>query len=215
VPVNQAFQEKEFLALYITGPFETENWINKARPSQYHDVAQAVSHVLDKCHVKKLKQSKTANPIFEYGMDLMRGNASVGRLGKVKKGIARDMGIKQDVFYAELETSILFQSAFPKMEVKETTKFPEVRRDLSLVLDAQIKFEEIQALITATEKQLIAEVIVFDVYTGENIPKGKKAYALGFTLLNEQKTLTDEEIDKVMSKLINSFEQKLGAVIRK
>jgi phenylalanyl-tRNA synthetase beta chain len=99
--------------------------------------------------------------------------------------------------------------------MKETPKFPEVRRDLSLVIDANIKFDDIQALINATEKRLIREVVVFDVYMGDNIPKGKKAYALGFTLLDEQRTLTDEEIDKVMNRLINSFEQKLGAIIRK
>jgi len=214
-PVDQAFQEKEFLALYLTGPFESENWINKARPTQYHDIAQAVSHVLDKCNIKKIKQTKTSNPAFDYGMDLFRGNTLIGQMGKIKPAILRELGIKQEVFYAELVAGILFQSAFSEVKMKETPKFPEVRRDLSLVLDGQIKFEEIQTLIHATEKQLITDVTVFDVYTGENIPKGKKAYALGFTLLDGQKTLTDEEIDRVMNKLIKSFEEKLGAIIRK
>jgi phenylalanyl-tRNA synthetase beta chain len=209
------FIEKEYLALYITGPFETENWMTKPRATQYHDAAQAVAHVLDKCNVKKLKQSKTTNPAFEYGMDLMRGQQRVGSLGKVKASICREMGIKQEVFYAELEAGVLFQNAFPDIKMKETARFPEVRRDLSLVIDASIKYEEIQALISATEKNLIADVLVFDVYEGDKIPQGKKAYALGFTLLNEQKTLTDEEIDQVMNRLINSFEQKLGAIIRK
>jgi phenylalanyl-tRNA synthetase beta chain len=213
--VDQAFQEKEFLALYFTGQYESENWINKTRSSNYHDLAQHVGHVLEKCNAKKVKQSKTASPIFEYGMDLMRGSNVIGRMGKVKSAIARELGVKQEVFYAEIEAAILFQSAFPDVKMKETPKFPEVRRDLSLVLDAQIKFEEIQAVINATERKLITDVTVFDVYKGENIPEGKKAYALGFTLLNEEKTLTDEEIDKVMNKLINSFEEKLGAIIRK
>ena len=213
--VDQAFLEKEFLALYITGQYESDNWINEARPSHYHDLAQQIGHVLEKCNANKIKQSKTTSPIFEYGMDLMRGTHIVGRMGKVKPAIARELGVKQEVFYAEIEGAILFQSAFPNVKMNETPKFPEVRRDVSLVLNEQIKFEEIQALINATEKKLIAEVVVFDVYTGENIPEGKKAYALGFTLLNEEKTLTDEEIDKVMDKLINSFEEKLGAIIRK
>jgi len=214
-PVDKAFQEKEFLALYLTGPFESENWINKARSTQYHDMAQAVSHVLDKCNIRKVKQIKSSSPIFDYGMDIHRGNTLIGRMGKVKPAILREMGIKQEVFYAEMAADILFQSAFPEVKMTETPKFPEVRRDLSLVLDSQIKFEEIQALIHATEKQLISNVTVFDVYTGENIPKGKKAYALGFTLLDGQKTLTDEEIDRVVNKLIKSFEEKLGAIIRK
>ncbi len=213
--VRSAFQEKEFVAMFITGSYESENWINKTRPAQYHDMVQQVSHVLEKCNARKIKQVKTGSDIFDYGMDLLHGNNQIGRMGKVKPSICREMGIRQDVFYAELDVASLFQSAFPEIKMKEPPRFPEVRRDLSLVLDAQIKFEEIQSLINSTEKKLIADVVVFDVYTGENIPKGKKAYALGFTLLDQDKTLTDEEIDTVMNKLINSFEQKLGAIIRK
>jgi len=94
-------------------------------------------------------------------------------------------------------------------------KFPEVKRDLSLVLDAPVRYEEIRKLILDTEKRLIKNIVVFDVYEGENIPKGKKAYALSFTLLDENKTLTDDEIDKTMNKLIKAFEEKLSAIIRK
>jgi phenylalanyl-tRNA synthetase beta chain len=213
--VDKAFKETEYLALYLTGPFETENWVNQSRSIQYHDLAQHVSHIIEKCNLKKIKQSQTEVPFFEYGMDLSRGNVQVGRLGKVKAKIGRELGLKQEVYYAELLVEALFQSAFPTITMKETPKFPEVRRDLSLVIDANVKFDDIQALINATEKRLIREVVVFDVYMGDNIPKGKKAYALGFTLLDEQRTLTDEEIDKVMNRLINSFEQKLGAIIRK
>jgi phenylalanyl-tRNA synthetase beta chain len=90
-----------------------------------------------------------------------------------------------------------------------------VRRDLSLVLDSPVRFDEIRNLVMNTEKRLIKNIVVFDVYEGENIPKGKKAYALSFTLLDDNKTLTDEEIDKTMTRLMNAFEQKLGAVIRK
>ena len=215
MPVDRAFREKEFLALYLTGPYESENWINPTRSTQYHDLAQHVMHVLEKCGLKKTKQSPTTAEFLEFGMDLGRGGTQVGRLGKVKTKICRELGIKQEVFYAELFLEVLFQSAFPDITMRETPKFPEVRRDLSLVIDARLKFEDIQALINSTEKRLVHEVVVFDVYKGDNIPKGKKAYALGFTLLDEQGTLTDEQIDKVMNKLINSFEQKLGAIIRK
>ena len=90
-----------------------------------------------------------------------------------------------------------------------------VKRDLSLVLDKHVTFDEIRKLVVASEKKLIKEVTAFDVYEGDNIPEGKKAYALGFTLLDETKTLTDEEIEKTMNKLMTEFEKKLGAVIRK
>jgi phenylalanyl-tRNA synthetase beta chain len=110
---------------------------------------------------------------------------------------------------------LLFQNANPKLVIQEVAKFPEVRRDLSLVLDRQISFMEIHNLIMEEEKRLIKNIIAFDVYEGENIPKGKKAYALGFTLQNETKTLTDDEIDKTMERLMAALQEKLGALIRK
>ena len=101
------------------------------------------------------------------------------------------------------------------MVIQEVAKFPEVKRDLSLVLDAPVIFDEIRNLVLNTEKRLIKSIGVFDVYEGDNIPKGKKAYALNFTLQDESKTLTDEEIEGTMQRLMKAFEQKLGAVIRK
>jgi len=145
----------------------------------------------------------------------MKGTKEIGKLGKVKTALIKDFGIKQEIFYADLSTALLFKSANPKFVVQEVPKFPEVRRDLSLVLDKQVTFDEIRELVLNTEKKLIKEIIAFDVYEGDKIPAGKKAYALGFTLLDENKTLTDEEIEKVMTRLMGAFEGKMGAVIRK
>ena len=215
------YREEERLVLYVTGNFETENWQNKTRPVSYYDLAQYVSIILQKCLpsangdlVENYKQEKISDPMFDYGMKIVKG-VEIGRLGKVKTALVKDLGIKQEIFYADLNMALLFKSASPKFEVQEVPKFPEVRRDLSLVLDKHVTFAEIQDLVLATEKRLIKEIIAFDVYEGNNIPQGKKAYALGFTLLDESKTLTDEEIDKTMAKLMVAFEQKMGALIRK
>jgi phenylalanyl-tRNA synthetase beta chain len=110
---------------------------------------------------------------------------------------------------------LLFRYSNPKFVIQDVPKFPEVRRDLSLVIDKRVTFDEIHNLVLSTEKQLIKTVIVFDVYEGEKIPADKKAYALGFTLQDEEKTLTDQEIDKTMERLMDAFQQKLGAIIRK
>ena len=110
---------------------------------------------------------------------------------------------------------MLFNDASPKLVAREVPRYPEVRRDLSLVLDTSVSFEEVQKLVHDTEKQLIRDIITFDVYEGDKIPEGKKAYALGFILQDETKTLTDEEIDTTMNNLMVAFEKKLGAVIRK
>ncbi len=148
-------------------------------------------------------------------MRILSGGKEIGVLGKVKTALLKDFGIKQEIFYGEFDSSLLFQAANPKLVIREVSKFPEVRRDLSLVLNKQVSFDEIQQLILETEKRLVKNIIAFDVYEGENIPEGKKAYALAFTLLDESKTLTDEEIDKTMERLMKAFEQKLGAVIPK
>lgn len=209
------YKEEERLALYVTGNFETENWQNKARSVTYFDLAQQVVQLLEKSSLENIKQEKLIDPLFDYGMRLMKGTKEIGKLGKIKTGLAKEFGIKQEIFYADLNTVLLFKSANPKFVAQEVPKFPEVRRDLSLVLDKQVTFDEIREMVLSTEKRLIKEIIAFDVYEGDKIPAGKKAYALGFTLQDATKTLTDDEIDKVMTRLMGAFEGKMGAVIRK
>lgn len=209
------YKEENRLALYVTGNMETENWQHKTVATTYYDVAQQVHHILRKTGADSAKLENVSDPLLDYGVRVVLGNNEVGKIGKVKSALLKDFGIKQELFYAELDSSLLFNTASPKLAIQEVAKFPEVRRDLSLVLDKQVAFHEIQKLVLATEKRLIKNIIAFDVYEGENIPQGKKAYALGFTLLDEQKTLTDDEIEKTMERLIRAFEQKLGAVIRK
>ena len=210
-----AYGEEERLALFISGARENENWQRKVENVTYYDIAHHVSQILAKCGVANTKQQVIKDQLFEYGLQLTRGKDEIGRIGKVKTAFLKDLSIKQEIFYAELNTALLFQAANPKLVIQEIPKFPEVRRDLSLVLDKQISFDEIRSLVMSTERKLIRNVIAFDVYEGEKIAQGKKAYALGFTLQDESKTLTDEEIDKTMQKLMSAFEQKLGAVIRK
>jgi phenylalanyl-tRNA synthetase beta chain len=209
------YREEEYLALYLSGNVETENWRHKTQAVSYYHIAQQATQILLRSGLSDVKQEVIDDQLFEYGVRLMKGKEEIGKLGKVKPTILKDFGIKQELFYAEFNTSLLFRAANPKLVIQEVSKFPEVRRDLSLVLDKQVSFEEIRSLVANTEKRLIRNIIAFDVYEGNNLPAGKKAYALGFTLLDENKTLTDEEIDKTMERLMKAFEQKLGAVIRK
>ena len=209
------YWEEERLAFYLTGNKETENWQNKTRGVNYYDLALAIRQVLDRAGFDKIKQEAASLPMYEYGTLILKGQKIVGSFGKVKSAFLKDFGIKQEVFFGDLSLDLLFRSANPKFVVQEVPKFPEVRRDLSLVLNSQVKFDEIEALARGTEQRLIKEIIAFDVYEGDKIEQGKKAYALGFTLQDGNKTLTDEEIDKVMTKLMHAFEGKMGAVIRK
>lgn len=212
---QRKYIEEERLAFYATGNIETENWQRKTRSTTYYDLAQQVTQVIQKLGIATIKQEVVKDQLFDYALQLSVGNKNIGLVGKVKTALLKDLGIKQEIFYAELNTALLFTTANPMLVVQEVPKFPEVRRDLSLVLDKNVSFDEIRKMVLNTEKRLIRDIIAFDVYEGENLPEGKKAYALGFTLLDEAKTLTDEEIDKTMTKLMNAFEQTLGAVIRK
>ena len=212
---GKKYFEEERLVLYLTGNLETENWLNKTKPVSFYDLAQSVKQVLERCGIEKIKQESFSDSVFEYGTKILKGSKEIGRLGKVKSMLCKEFGVKQEVFFADLSADLLFKSANPKFVVQEVPKFPEVRRDLSLVLDSNVKFAEIEALARTTEQRLIKEIIAFDVYEGDKIQQGKKAYALGFTLQDENKTLTDEEIEKVMLKLMSAFEGKMGAVIRK
>ncbi len=210
------YAEEGRLALYMTGNNEAENWRNPSKPVTYHDLAQETVHILQRSGLFGLKEESLENhPLLAYGIRVLSGQKEIGILGKVKSNLLKDFGIKQDLFYADFSTAILFKKSNPKVVAEEVSKFPEVRRDLSLVLDRKISFAEIQALVMQTEKRLIKKITAFDVYEGKNIPEGKKAYALAITLADDKKTLTDKEIEKTMTRLMTAFEQTLGAVIRK
>ncbi|HYC85325.1 MAG TPA: phenylalanine--tRNA ligase subunit beta, partial [Chryseosolibacter sp.] len=165
------YTEEERLALYMTGQVETENWQRKTNAVTYYDLAQQVSNILTKCGASNVKSHQSDDQLFEYGTRLMMKEKEIGKVGKVKSLIVKDFGIKQELFYAELSTSLLFKMANPKLVIQDVPKFPEVKRDLSLVLDSPVRFDEIHELVMATEKRLIKEVVAFDVYEGENIPK--------------------------------------------
>ena len=212
---NGKYIEKERLALYVTGQYEADNWQRSARAVSYHDLSRYVSNVLEKSGIKNVKWESFQGVEFEYGVQIFSGKNPVGTVGRVKSSFQKDFGIKQEIFYADLDVALLFNAANPKFDVQDVPKFPEVRRDLSLVLDRHVAYREIEELVRSTERKLVKDIIVFDVYEGDKIPPGKKAYALGFTLQDDAKTLTDEEIDKTMSRLIGAFETKMQALIRK
>jgi phenylalanyl-tRNA synthetase beta chain len=212
---NGEYVEKERLAVFLTGNVLPESWQHKEKAVGYHDLAQVVSLVLDKSSLSHATLTKANDSLFDFSVQIKIRETSIGTLGKVKQSIARDMGIKQEVYFADLDVDLLFKSSNPKLVLKEVPKFPEVRRDLSLVIDKTITFEAVEALALKTNRQLIRKINLFDVYEGDKLPAGKKAYALSFSLQDEQKTLTDNEIDNVINSLIKTYEEKLGAVIRK
>lgn len=213
--VEGKYVEKRKLAIYLTGSAAQENWKDKNKDVSFHDLKGAVSNILSKLGINKFESNNTEQLPLQYGIELIARQKTLVKMGALSKNILKTADLKQEVFYAEFDLELLEKLYSNKVVYQEIAKFPEVRRDLSIVIDKHISFDQIKSLATKQERQLLKEVSVFDVYEGDKITEGKKSYSVSFLLQNTEQTLTDEVIDKAMNKLINSFEQELGAVIRR
>lgn len=214
-PILAQYTEKNRLAIFLQGNQTPETWQHKNTPTQYHDLAQVVLGILQKMGVEQLKNVALQNDIFAYGTTFLVQKREVAHIGKVQKSILKKMDIKSEVWYAEIDADFIFNKKIQGLYYQEISKFPEVRRDLSLVLDKHVSFQQIADLAWQKEKKLLKEINVFDVYEGTNLGEGKKSYSVSFILEDKEATLTDQIIDKVMQKLITSYETDLKAIIRK
>ena len=214
--VNDKYVEKRHLALFITGITESETWQMKSQKVAFHTLASAVNKVLGSLGFKNL-DSKPLEGLasFEYGLSYILNKKEVVKLGLIKPNVAKKAEVKQHVFMADFDWDYLFKQYNDKAKFVELPKFPEVRRDLSLVIDKTVSFEKIQKISHNYEKTLLRQINVFDVYQGDNLGEGKKSYSVSFILQDTEQTLTDKVIDKTMEKLIGAFEKEIGAVIRK
>ncbi len=162
-----------------------------------------------------ISTAEAPNDLFEFGIKLMLNGKLLGHYGFVAEKILKEMDIKQPVLYAEIRWDIAFNFARKaKVSFTEIAKYPEVRRDLALLLDIDITFDQIKDLAHKTERKLIKHINLFDVYQGAKLGEEKKSYAVSFTLQDENKTLTDKQIDGTMQRLIQVFVKELGAQIR-
>ena len=210
-----AYEEYSQLALYISGSQEDESWQKQTKSLAFNDLMSAVQAVLSKFNVQKYKSEVVQSGILNYGLEIKVSNKPLVRVGKVLEKIALLAGVKEEVFYAVFDWDLLLKQKRSDLKYSPVSKFPEVRRDLSLVIDKRVTFEQIKAITHQSERSLLRNINVFDVYEGEKIDADKKAYALSFTLQDENKTLTDKTIDKTMNRIIGAFERELGAIIRK
>ncbi|WP_379953086.1 phenylalanine--tRNA ligase subunit beta [Dokdonia sp. R78006] len=208
-------QEDKHLALFVTGSRTEESWTNPTTPTNFYYLKGVVSAVLEKLGINKVRSSAVKNDIFSEAVGLSLGKQQVVSYGIVKKSILKKFDLSQDVYYADFNwDAILEIAARNNVKFKDIPKYPSVRRDFALLLDANVQFEDIATIAKQTEKQLLKDVNLFDVYEGKNLPEGKKSYAVSFLLQDENKTLTDKQIDKTMNKLQQRFEKELGATLR-
>lgn len=213
------YEEHPCFALFITGTPD-KSWRAEPGKSDYFQLKGYVELLLRRFGAK-LSQFRTGaapSDIFSEGMTYSIPGGHDRKLltmGTVNPALARRFGVKQPVFAAEIDWNALFDLVKrDKVAFKELPRFPEVRRDLALLLDENVQYADLQASATRVAKKLLKQVTLFDVYRGDKIPAGKKQYALGFVLQDTEKTLTDADVERVMDKLLSTFTNEFGAVLR-
>ena len=208
------YEEHKHLTLFITGNRNKESWTNPQKPTDFFLFKGHVNGVIARLGIQKTQNIPMSSDVFSEGIAIGFENDILVEYGVVKKSVLKHFDIKQEVFYADFNWALILKLLSNKIKFTEIPKYPEVSRDLSLLLDDNVTFESIYNLARQTEKTLLKDINLFDVYQGKNLPEGKKSYAVSFTIQDSSKTLTDVQIDKIMGKLQKNFETELGASLR-
>ncbi|RZK04134.1 MAG: phenylalanine--tRNA ligase subunit beta, partial [Flavobacterium sp.] len=208
------YEEHKHLTLFITGNRLAESWTSNQKVSDFFLFKGYVNAILSRLGIEKTQSKPVESDVFAEGVAIVLGNETIVEFGTIKKAIAKEFDIKQEVFYADFNWNVILKLISNKIKFTEIPKYPEVRRDLALLVDDSIQFDAIYNIARQSEKGLLKGINLFDVYQGNNLPEGKKSYAVSFIIQDATKTLTDVQIDKIMSKLQKSFETELGAVLR-
>jgi phenylalanyl-tRNA synthetase beta chain len=208
------FEENKHLSLFVTGNRQAEIWTTPQKASDFFLFKGYVHSVLTRLSFGKTQTVPVSSDVFNEGIAIAIGNDILVEFGTIKKSILKYFDIKQEVFYADFNWNLILKMISNKIKFQDIPKYPEVRRDLSLLLDQNVTFDKLYSIARQTEKVLLKDINLFDVYEGKNLPEGKKSYALSFVIQDTTKTLTDDQIDKIMNKLQQNFEKELGAVLR-
>jgi len=212
---EKGYQEDKHLTVFISGAKTKDTWTSPSQNSDFFYLKGIIISILERIGISNLKTSPLKSDVFSEGIVFSLGKKKLVEFGVVTKQIRKEFGIKQEVLFADFDWSTIISiSGNKKIKVSNLTKFPSVKRDLALLLDEKITFKEIYDLAFQSERNLLKDVDLFDVYQGDKLPKGKKSYAVSFVLQDRNKTLEDRQIDKIMQKLQQSFEKNLEAVLR-
>ena len=208
------YEEHKHLTLFLSGNRNQESWTNAQKPSDFFLFKGYVNAILSRLGIQKTQNLPVTSDVFSEGIAIGFGQEIIVELGIVKKSILKSFGIKQEVFFADFNWALVLKLISTKIKYTEIPKYPEVRRDLALLIDQNVTYDSIYSIARQSEKTLLKDINLFDVYEGQNLPEGKKSYALSFTIQDNSKTLTDAQIDKIMSKLQTNFETEFGASLR-
>lgn len=213
-----AYDEEMHLGLWLTGNRVEGSWAHPDEASTIYELKAYVVNILTRLGVSMggLVVGPGCNDLFSKSLSVTdRSGKQLLELGLVRKSLAIACGVEQEVFFAELNWTLLMKKTQKNaVSFKEISKYPTVSRDLALLLDKSVEFAEVERVAFASEKKLLKSVRLFDVYEGEHLEAGKKSYAVNFILQDESKTMSDKQTDAVMSKIITNLEKQLGAKLR-
>jgi phenylalanyl-tRNA synthetase beta chain len=210
------YTESQRFSIFITGANTGEAWNQKSKPASFYNLKAIVDGILQKLNVRDTVTEEANDGELAYGLQYNRGNKTLVKFGSVASASLKKADVSKEVFYADFNFDLILTLARKnKIVYQDISKFPAVRRDLSMLIDKNISFSTLKQIAQKTERKLLKEVNVFDVYEGDKLPAGKKSYAMSFIIEDIEKTLTDKAIDAIMQKLIYNLEKEAGAEIRK
>ncbi len=210
------YTEVQRFSVFVTGAKSGEQWNAKSSQVSFYNLKAIVDGIIAKLNLKDFAVADAEGSELAYGLQYNRGAKTLVKFGAVSSSALKKADVDKEVFYADFNFDLLLNIARKNTIVyQEVSKFPAVRRDLSMLVDKAITFEQIKQIAQKTERKLLKEVNVFDVYEGDKLPVGKKSYAVSFVLQDAEKTLTDKAIDAIMQKLIFNLGKEAGAEIRK
>ncbi|MCF4101223.1 phenylalanine--tRNA ligase subunit beta [Gillisia sp. M10.2A] len=207
--------EDKHLSLFVTGNRSAEAWNSAQHTGNFFYIKGIIERIFERLGINNLKSGDIKSDVFSEGISISSGKSKLVEFGVVKKSVLKHFSIQQEVLYADFNWDLVIETAkLQKTKFTPIPKFPAVRRDFALLLDASINYQQVQDIALQTDKKLLKAVNLFDVYEGKNLPEGKKSYAVSFKFQDENNTLTDKQIDKIMSKLQHRFEKELNAELR-
>ncbi|HRR94267.1 MAG TPA: phenylalanine--tRNA ligase subunit beta, partial [Bacteroidales bacterium] len=215
-PVDR-YSEKMSLDLFLTGNRHRQSWNEKSTPGDFFYLKSFIEMIFRRMGLEPetLNLDESGKACFSDSLVYLKNNKVVAEAGRISQAYRLKFDIEQEVYYGHIEWDYLFNlTADHAVSYRELPKFPWVRRDLALLVDREVRFSQIREIALKTNKHIIREVGLFDVYESESLGHNRKSYAVSFILQDQQRTLTEKQIDKIMSDLIKELNTKLGAVLR-
>jgi phenylalanyl-tRNA synthetase beta chain len=213
---DDKYNETQRFAIFLTGFDKEEQWNQQPQQFSFYRIKAVVDGLIQRLNIRDYTVEDATCSKMAFGLQYMRSGKQLVKFGAVNKDALKKVDVEKNVFIADFNFDLVLAAVKKnKIVYREVSKFPAVRRDLSMLVDTQVTFAQLKQIAQKTERKLLKDVNVFDVYQGDKLPAGKKSYALSFTLQDEEKTLTDKTIDGIIQKLIYNFGKEAGAEIRK